>query len=193
MVSKRLLLIAALLALLAGVSFGSYAMFLAQKSVRVTIDLSKSIVDANAALLGFLGIITVFVYNTYHEESRWAEEKMIDLKDDYEDYFDAQSMAAGLSTEAKEAILQKKYETYKSEKQKFEDRHASLRQSSRESFMQTIYSAVFLVASMFLAFLAMAEVDSSVRVFATLFAVTSMALGIIFLFFMIWLLKENLK
>jgi hypothetical protein len=190
LVSKRFVLL--LLIFVTGVAFGSYAMVLAERSVRVTIDLSKSLVDANAALLGFLGIITVFVYNTYHEESRWTEDELVDLKEEHEYYLSSQSMMAEIPKEVMQAN-ENEYEAYRLKNQELKDRHTILRRSARESFTQTIYSATFLVASMFLAFLAMAEVDSSVRVAATLFAVVAMGWGIIFLFLMIWSLRANLK
>jgi hypothetical protein len=170
-----------------------YAIFLAAGAVNVTIEVFKSLVDADAALLGFLGIITVFVYNTYHGETRFTEEKIEDIQDEHEDFFSHMTLQAGYKAEDREAILNREYETFKAETKRLENRLKDLRQSSSASFSWTIISATFFVVSIFLAILAMTEVSSSVRFFAAYFAVAGMGLGVACLFAMIWNLRADLS
>lgn len=172
--------------------FFIFAAFLAASTAAVAIDLSKSLVEADSALLGFLGIITVFVYNTYRDEIRFTEEKKEDLIYDHENYARDMVFEAGYEEKHRQSMLEKEYATFKAETGKLEKRLKGLRKSSKESFAWTIYSATSFVISIFLALLAMAALDLLVRFAVAYFAVGLTGVGILFLFIMIWELRAGL-
>ena len=62
-----------------GLSLGAivtvYATLLSQGLGNIAPDILRSLVDANAALIGFLGIITVFILTSYRDESRRLAEE----------------------------------------------------------------------------------------------------------------------
>lgn len=176
------------------ITFAIFAVFLSLTAlVHVTTEVFKSLVDADSALLGFLGIITVFVYNTYHDEIRFTERKMDDLLYEHKKPLEIQSMEAGFPAETRKAMDDKEHAEFETKTTKLEIRLKNLRQSAKESFSWTILSAAFFVVSISLALLAMTELGSFVGFLASYIAVASMGLGVYGLFAMIWSLRANLE
>jgi len=74
---------AIIIGLALGLAVGMYALYLAGVSSN-TLEVSKSLIDVNAALLGFLGLIVVFMLTAVGDAKRLAEERMYRVTSEYD-------------------------------------------------------------------------------------------------------------
>lgn len=151
---------------------GIYAFFLGAGVTSVASDVFKSLVDADTALLGFLGVITVLAFTTYRDSARHTQDKIDNL-----------SLEHKGRTESQTATRRKELEDLLNEQRK----------DSTVSFLFTITSAIFFVVSIFLSLLAMSNVTTQIRLYATYSAITAMALGLLYVFVIIYNLSVSLE
>ncbi len=190
--SPRLLQTDRLALVMFSVSFGLFAIYIAIGAISVTTDVSKSLVDADAALIGFLGVITVFIFNTYRDEARAVERRIEAMDNAYADFLKAvTSKPRGI--EKIEPIIKAEETKFDTKKKVLEGRLGNLRQSSRESFYLTTISALGFFISILSALAAMTSSVDLERFIIGYTAVAATGIGVIALFMMIWKLKADLE
>lgn len=187
---RRFLPVAILIAFFTG--FAMYGLFLAVGVAEVESEVFKSLVDANAALLGFLGVITVFILNTYRDATRVTEDKIYKLKLEHEKGTRSTPSVAYPGRTSNYSAVEKKYEEFKAKLQELEDRINDQREGSNESLSFTILSVFSFVVSILLCLLSMGNLSPQVRFNVTYLAIAATSFGLFYMFAMIWNLRVRL-
>jgi hypothetical protein len=179
--------------LLIGIPTGMYSLSLALGTINVSANVFQSIVDADAALLGFLGIIAVFALARYNDTVHLVEEQVYRTNLEHQqeivrapetnvpDYLGETQTLAGADHE---------YEIYKKRLKQLESRINKMRKNSKSACMMCVCGASFFIASIFCSLLAMSEITEVARFFATYFAASTCILGVVWIFFIVLGLRD---
>ncbi len=175
--------------------FCLYAVLLAVGVSGIGPEAFRSLVDANAALLGFLGVITVFVLNTYRDASRTTEDRIYKLKREYDE---SRRLATAPQVESpvetpSYSFLDEEYEIFNAKLQELEDSKDEQKLGSKESLDFTIVSGACYVVSILFCLMAMGNVSTQARFIITYGAIVATFMGVFTMFGMIWNLKVRLK
>lgn len=175
-----------------GIIISYYGLYLAAGTIAIATDVLKSLVDADAALLGFLGVITVFILATYRDSINRIEEEIFRLDWQMQHVIRSSSdaMIGHEHIQAMSKSLKEEYKLFTDRKKKLQDRSKSMKATLSTIYFGVIGSASLFVISILFCLLAMSEVPLPVRFFSTYFASGLMVCGVIFMFFIIVDLKD---
>ena len=163
---------------------GIYSRILAENIVNIAPDVLKSLVDADAALLGFLGIIAVYVLTTYRDSMRLTEEQIYRTRLEHERETRVPS-DPNIPVETQLNSADKEYKIFKDRLKKLEDYLERLRTEAREICLLAATGAILFVTSILLCLLGMSEISVEVKINAIGFSVGFMLFGLISLLFMV--------
>lgn len=169
---------------------GLFSIYLAGGTINVARDVLKSLVDANAALIGFLGIITVFALTSYRDSIHRTEEEIYRLRVEHEQNISPSSAVIWGNKRAELDSAEKEYKLFMDRIKKLKNRLEMHKTGSGETCSVAVRSAVYFVISILLCILAMSEVDLLVRFSSTYFACALVVVGVIGIIEMISNLKK---
>jgi hypothetical protein len=169
-----------------------YSIFLAIGVVNIAPDVLKSLVEANAALLGFLGIITVFVLSSYNDSARLTEEQIYRLELEHQKEMQ-NNKAIGYSNIASASnVAEPAHELYLKRKRKLGKRLKGLRKESGRVCYLCVGSATSFLASILLSLLGMGEIPALSKFVTIYCASVTCILGVFSIFILIFYLREQL-
>ena len=162
-----------------GLLVGVYAIFLAGASLNA-LEVSKSLIDVNAALLGFLGLIVVFMLTAVGDAKRLAEERIYRVTSEHER--EVRKEYPGLKEilgfdPLKAADVE--YKSYKKRVKELEDFVETLDSNSSIAYGFCLGSAAFFVLSILLCLIGMSETPPSARLVSVFLAICFFAVGTI--------------
>jgi len=162
-----------------------YSAFLAFGVVNIAPDVLKSLVDANAALLGFLGIITVFVLTSYNDSARLTEEQIYRVELERQKEMQNEKTVGYSNMASASNVAEPAHKLYLKRKRKLEKRLKDLREESRRACFWCVVSATSFLASILLSLLAMGEIPALSRIITIYFASVACIIGVLCIFVLI--------
>jgi len=171
-------------AIVIGLSIGVptivYSLFLAAGTMNIRVEVFQSLVDADAALLGFLGIIAVFALTRYNDYIRLAEEQIYRVNLEHRQEIERTIGEAS----------QKEYEIFKNRLKQLENRIKKTKGDSKMACVVFVVSAAFFTASIFASLFAMGEITGGARFWATYVAAATCITGVIGILGSVFILGE---
>jgi hypothetical protein len=157
--------------LLIGIFVSFYASVLSNELGNNAPDILKSLADADAALIGFLGIITVFILTSYRSESRDLDKQLREL-----DLLHAR--------QTQQNIGQKEVEDYTNLRTPLDAYKRFIRNSASNCCYWAFEGVICFVISILFCLLSM-SVLSNKDVWLAI-SIAGMSFGITFTFYEIW-------
>jgi hypothetical protein len=193
---KRVILFTVIPAAIIGVTMAIlaafYSILLAAGVVNVAPEVLKSLVDADAALLGFLGVITVYVLTTYNNSIRLTEEQIYRVRLEHKTEVERESGIGYSNYPGFDPLkaAEKEYELFKERIKQFEDHIKKLQANSKSACIWCAGSVLFFVVSILLSLLGMSQLPLEIKFYSVYLSAGFCLVGVITIFRQVFLLTE---
>jgi hypothetical protein len=151
-------------------------------------DVLKSLIDVDAALIGFLGIIMIFILSEYRGSMRRVEEKMDREKLDYESRRNEDSKIgypSSLPMSSQLASAEAEYKAFNTQIQNLEKDLRELRQTHGGVILAVMMCVSSFVTSILASLVAMGIKDVPARLFPIYASMALMLAGVVFMFIIV--------
>jgi len=192
---RRILVISAILI---GASFGLVAIFyslmLASGDINARLNVLKSLVEANTALLGFLGVITVFVLTSYRDSIGRMERDIDHLRENHARNV-KQDMSVGypnISSTGLSRMADAEYERFLTREKKLNSGLEDLKKGISSTCFYAIATATAFVFSILFCLLGISEISLLITHISTYTAAVITICGVWFTFIMVLDLRQIL-
>jgi len=193
--NRKSVVFGALIGVPIGIIVAYYCLYLAGVTITVATDVLRSLVDADTALLGFLGVITVFILSIYRDSMNRKEEEIFRLDLQMQQIIRSTSdvMIGHEHIQAMSKSLKEEYELFTDRKKKLRDQSSLLKANLSMTYLYIVGTVTIFVISILSCLLAMSEVPLPVRFFSTYLACGLTVCGVFFTFLLIFVSKDILK
>lgn len=173
-------------------SLGFYAGALGEQLGKNIVEICKSLMDADAALLGFLGLTTVFVLNNYRNSIYALKRELRDLNKQHSRRIALLSRKGYTNIKNPIGRTEEEMEnsSYKETKNELEEQIKLMRSNAKFALLVAVISAFCLIASILSNLFTMSETPFTKESFGI--SVGTLFMGLAFMFSMILFSLEEI-